>query len=324
MNDLTRLIEALPDFEATTIADLKRAELGVFSFEDVFDVLSSTHGLLKNLASQQDILKDDTYIPAQLVETLRERINTFNNLAKQVRGFDVTAGDPTPRRQNLITEIKNFKTSTITQLYPLVTLVQLRQLDPAKYSTGLQTMQTEVQSVLKTLKEKDEEATKTLQGIKDISASSGAEAYAHVFSTQATTHKDISQRWMWAGIVFFGILVTYLLYLLFNGVPTSEDLVHAVRDISLRVLFLVTIYFGLSQSVKNYNVNKHLQVVNEHRQNSLKTFEAFLNAATTDEVKSAVLLQATKSIFDPGKTGYLQKEGQTSYSFSVADIFKKT
>lgn len=323
MNDLTRLKEYLPVFEETKTADLRRTELGVFSFEEVFDTLNGTYEILKNLAEQQDILLDDTYIPQQLADTLRDRINAFNNLAKQIREFDVKAGDPTPRRQNLINEIKSFKSTTISQLHPLVSLVQLRQLDPAKYSTNLQSMQSEVQSILKKLKEKDEEAIKTLQKIKDISASSGAEAYASVFSSQADIHKTTAKWWMRASIAFFVVLVAYLLYLLSNGVPASEDVIHAVRDISLRVLFLIAIYFALSQSIKNYNVNKHLQVVNEHRQNSLKTFEAFLNAATTDDVKSSVLLQATKSIFDPGKTGYLQKEGQVSYSFSIADIFKK-
>ncbi|QQG37504.1 MAG: hypothetical protein HYS26_02595 [Candidatus Kaiserbacteria bacterium] len=324
MNDLAKLKEVLPVFEQITVADLKRTELGVFSFDEIFDTIGSTYELLKNLANQEDVLKEDSYIPSQLVNSLRDNVNTFNNLANKVREFDVKAGDPTPRRQNLIDEIKSFKASAISQLHPLVALVQLRQLDPAKYSVGLQTMQGEVQSILKKLKEKDEEASKTLQKIKDVSASSGAEAYAHVFSSQATIHKNTAKWWLWAGVAFFAILVLYLIYLLANGVPTSEDLVHAIRDISLRVLFLIAIYFALTQSIKNYNVNKHLQVVNEHRQNSLKTFEAFLNAAATDDVKSAVLLQATKSIFDPGKTGYLQKEGQVSYSFSVADIFKKS
>ena len=324
MNDLAKLLEILPEFEAISVEALKRTELGVFSFAEVFSALNGIHSFLKNLSTQQDILKDDAYIPQPLVDALKEKLKRFNQLAKQIKEFDVTAGDPTPRRQSLVNEINSFKTDVVNSLHPLLVLVQLRQLDPSNYTSGLQTMQTEVQSILKKLKDKDEDAAKTLQKIKDISASSGAEAYSQVFSTQAETHKTASWWWFGASVFFFTVLVSYLLYLLSNGVPVSEDLVHAVRDISLRVLSLIAIYFALSQSIKNYNVNKHLQVVNEHRQNSLKTFEAFLNAASTDDVRSAVLLQATKSIFDPGKTGYLQKESQTSYSFSIADVFKKS
>lgn len=323
MNDLTRLKEVLPVFEQTNIADLRRSELGVFSFDEVFDILSGLYTQLKNLSQQESILQDDTYIPQQFTDQLWEQINTFNNLSKQVREFDVKAGDPTPRRQNLIDEIRRFKTRAIVQLAPLVSLVQLRQLDPTNYSTSLQSMQSEVQSILKKLKEKDEDALKTLQKIKDVSASSGAEAYAHVFSGQANNHRRVAWWWFAAAAIFFGILLVYLIYLLWNGIGDSTDIVHTIRDIALRVLFLIAIYFAIVHSIRNYNINKHLQVVNEHRQNSLKTFEAFLNAAANEEVKSAVLLQATKSIFDPGKTGYLHKEGQVSYSFSIADIFKK-
>src|SRR3989344_943965 len=324
MNDLAKLLGVTTELETIKIEALKRTELGVFSFEEVYETLNSTYSILKYLTSQKDILKDDTYIPLQLVETLTSRIQTFNDLAKKIQNFDVTAGDPTPRRQSLVNEINNFKKDVISHLHPLIVLVQLRQLDPAKYTSGLQLMQAEVRDILKKLKDKDEEAEKTLKGIKDISASSGAEAYSHVFSSQATTHSKTARIWLYSSGLFFAVLILYLVYLLFNGVPSSESIAHAVREISLRVLFLVTIYFALSLSVKNYNVNKHLQVVNEHRQNSLKTFEAFLNAATNDDVRSSVLLQATKSIFDPGKTGYLQKDGQVSYSFSIADIFKKT
>lgn len=324
MNNLAKLLEVLPEFEAISVEALKRTELGVFSFAEISVALSGIHSFLKNLVTQQDILKDDAYIPQPLIDSLREKIKRFNQLAKQIQEFDVTAGDPTPRRQSLVNEINSFKTDTVNSLHPLLVLVQLRQLDPSNYTSGLQAMQTEVKSVLEKLKDKDEDAAKTLQKIKDISASSGAEAYSQVFSTQADSHRTASWWWFGSSVLFFAVLISYLLYLLSNGVPVSEDIVHAVRDISLRVLSLVAIYFGLSQSIKNYNVNKHLQVVNEHRQNSLKTFEAFLNAASTEDVRSAVLLQATKSIFDPGKTGYLQKEGQTSYSFSVADIFKKS
>ncbi len=324
MNDLTKLLEVLPEFEGVTVDELKRAELGVLSFAEIFDALRGTHEFLKNLTSQQEILKDDAYIPQTLVDTLKDRIQRFNNLAKQIREFDVAAGDPTPRRQSLISEVNSFKKDGVGALHPLRVLVQLRQLDPSNYTMGLKAMQTEVQSILKKLKEKDEEADKTLKSIKDISASSGAEAYSHVFASQAGKHKTAAWHWLLASMCFFVVIVIYLISLFINGIAaSSNDLVQVVRAISLHALFLAAVYFALSQSVKNYNVNMHLEVVNEHLQNSLRTFEAFLHAATEPEVRSAVLLQATKSIFDPGKTGYLQKEGQVSYSFSVADIFKK-
>ena len=141
---------------------------------------------------------------------------------------------------------------------------------------------------------------------------------------QAKEHKLTARWWFGAAIILFFVLAFYLQHLLVVGIPVSDNLPDTIREISLRVLVLIAIYFALSQSIKNFNVNKHLQVLNEHRQNTMKIFDVFLNAATTDNAKDNVLLQATKSVFDTNKTGYLQKEGQVSYSFSVADMFKRS
>src|SRR3989344_4060513 len=129
MNDLSSLQEVQTPFQGIKVANLKRSELGVaFSFEEVFDSITGTYELLKNLAGQEDILKDENYVPTNLVGSLTEHIKRFNTLAKQIEEFDVTAGDPTPRRQTLINEIRTFKTNVISHLHPLIALVQLRQL----------------------------------------------------------------------------------------------------------------------------------------------------------------------------------------------------
>jgi hypothetical protein len=46
-------------------------------------------------------------------------------------------------------------------------------------------------------------------------------------------------------------------------------------------------------------------VVDQHRQNALSTFETFMKAASDEQMKNAVLLQATQAILTPQATDSL-------------------
>jgi hypothetical protein len=75
-------------------------------------------------------------------------------------------------------------------------------------------------------------------------------------------------------------------------------------------------------AAKNYRTHRHLVVVNQHRQSALRTFEAFIKAASgDDQTKNAVLLEATRCIFAPANTGYLGGEEENP-SNRIIEIFK--
>ena len=80
---------------------------------------------------------------------------------------------------------------------------------------------------------------------------------------------------------------------------------------------LSPIYVWLNRSIKNYTAQKHLEVINIHRQNALETFDTFVAAAGDNrETRDAVLLSATDAIFDANQTGYLSAKGSSSDSKS--------
>ena len=71
-----------------------------------------------------------------------------------------------------------------------------------------------------------------------------------------------------------------------------------------------------------YKAHRHNYVINKHRQNALRTFEAFVKAAKDEQTKSAVLLQATQCIFSPQPTGYLTHEAEPSGSPQILEIIR--
>jgi DNA phosphorothioation-dependent restriction protein DptG len=76
-------------------------------------------------------------------------------------------------------------------------------------------------------------------------------------------------------------------------------------------------------SARNYRTNKHNEILNRHRNNALKTFETFVLACRDDATRDAVLLEATKSIFDAQTSGYLTGEPEKVPSGTVIEILKK-
>ena len=93
----------------------------------------------------------------------------------------------------------------------------------------------------------------------------------------------------------------------------------ALQNLFTKGLFLSPIYVWLNRSIKNYSAQKHLEVINTHRQNALETFDTFVTAAGDNrETRDAVLLAATDAIFDANQTGYLSTKATGPDSRSPA------
>lgn len=72
-----------------------------------------------------------------------------------------------------------------------------------------------------------------------------------------------------------------------------------------------------------YKALKHQITVNKHRANALKTFQAFVKAASNDNTRDAVLIETTRSIFANSPSGYLDTTDASSDSNTkILEIIK--
>lgn len=92
--------------------------------------------------------------------------------------------------------------------------------------------------------------------------------------------------------------------------------------ISKLIVFSI-LYFALIWGSRNYRAHRHNAVVNQHRQNALSTFQAFVDSAEDDKAtKDAVLLRSTETIFSPHISGYLTKESEKQNTPQILEIFR--
>ena len=107
--------------------------------------------------------------------------------------------------------------------------------------------------------------------------------------------------------------------------PTANGLSTILPNLFAKTFFLSLIFLFLNRSIKNFTAEKHLEVINTHRQNALETFDTFVAAAEGNrETRDAVLLAATKAIFDANQSGYLSAKTSGSDGASpVQQIIKE-
>ena len=117
---------------------------------------------------------------------------------------------------------------------------------------------------------------------------------------------------MLLSIGFGGVFVWLFNVLRLGG----AEWVGVLQNIFTKGFLLSLIYLLLNRSIKNYTAQKHLEVINRHRQNALDTFERFVSSAARQETKEEVLLAATNAIFDANQSGYLSSKMRGNESAS--------
>ena len=143
--------------------------------------------------------------------------------------------------------------------------------------------------------------------------------YKTIFAEQAKQHRK--GAWIWLGMAglataaFFGVFFSLPIPALLE--PGGTQLTGALQSLFTKGFLLSPIYLWLNRSIKNYTAQKHLEVVNTHRQKALETFDAFVAAAEGNrETRDAVLLAATEAIFNANQSGYLSAKASSSDSRS--------
>lgn len=155
---------------------------------------------------------------------------------------------------------------------------------------------------------------KKIQEMDDAIASVGVEKYKGEFGTTAKNHQWYGTAWLVVtiGAVFLTAAAPIILYncLPMSAGPQGEWLtLDNINRSFIKLVVVFTLFFLVSQSIKNYRANRHLEIVNLHRSLALLTFKGFVESAgDSQDVRNAVLLETTRTIFTPSSTGYVPGE----------------
>ena len=320
------------DLDEIDLEELKRSNLSGsgLSFESVHPDLLVVYEMFREiLTSPREILVNSAHAE---VQNVRGNLPQFYEIAQKIRDFDINVENPSETHANLLKEISDFCGSVKSPLSQTIAYLKSKQVEQLESQINttvdatVKNLGTEVSRAKKLNDEaeaKEKERQQELERLKlelqNYLAEKPISQYKSIFADQAKRHKNAA--WVWLGVtgVLTLIFSSIFWWLLKDLGPVGSQPSVILQNLFTKGFFLSLIYLLLHRSIKNYTAQKHLEIINCHRQNALETFDAFVAAAEGNrETRDAVLLAATDAIFDANQSGYLSVK--TSRSDSAGPI----
>ena len=252
------------------------------------------------------------------IETVRTYLPQFYEIAQKIENFDISGDNPKDRHADLLKEISDFCSTAKSVLTPTITYLRSKQIDTSKAKFDAFFEDTENK-----WKEIDDKSGAKLQTLDDLIlkqenqlAEISISEYEKVFANQAEKHQTGAKRWFYGTVCLVIVSIAIFVWAI-KDLGSATQLSIIVQNIFAKGFLVSVFYLLLNRSIKNYTAEKHLEVVNRHRQNALATFEAFADAAGKNrDTRDHVLMAATDSIFDANQSGYLSVKTPRSDSAS--------
>ena len=326
----------LTGLNITDLEKLKRPDLShqKRDFEIVYDDLLAAYELLRGiLMSPREYLLD---LSNDDVEKVRTYLRQFWTTMDTIRG--VSSSISKDKHTEVLQQILQFSDEVKQQLGQVATYLKSKNSEQleTQVNTTVAVAVEELKVEADLLRNQQEEAKENesarqkefaeLQSkLADERAKKLTSEQQGTFAKQAERHQQAAWAWLGvvsllviglvAGIIFWGLLDILKL----EGTEWTVVLQNIFKKGSVLTLF----YFALNRSIKNYTAQKHLEVVNRHRQRALDTFpELVESSGNNPETRYAVLSAATNAIFDANQSGYLSTKTKGTESVNpIQQVF---
>ena len=316
---MEKILEQLSEVE---VSDLERKGKD-FSFSDVQELNVFIFEKIKILRENPDFIQELPENKRNHIENLLER---FLLCVEVILSFDPYQETPQDTQDAIERKINDLYEELYENLFPYLDAFLSRKTDSMmeellkKAKEDVSEIENKNQKVEKTL----EEADKTLESLRIVSAEIGVSKFASVFDKEAKQNKKTAYIWLFVSIVS-AIGIVFFLHSIFNQLISVLGKSNIEFELSLQIFLTKLLIFSFLsvvfyQVVKNYNANMHLYTLNKHRQNSLASFRAFVESTEDPKIRDAVLVQATRAIFEAGETGYVSSKDASTKGLEMIKI----
>jgi len=265
-------------------------------------------------------------VPGFILHELLNSLDTAKHIFGKIKQFNPKIDGAIRNRDHLITEVERFYKEQLQNIQSVISLsgafnFQILVKRAREGINEIQKMRTEAENERKSLLSESKEI---MDKMHDAAATVGVAAHAIPFAKEALSHQKQGNRWLWATIILAILTLGFgagnvWYYIIKTSSLSSAQAIQV--GISKLVVFGI-LYFGVVWCGRMYKAQRHNYVINQHRQNALKTFETFVKAASDEQTKNAVLIQATQSIFSPQYTGFVAKEPEPGASPKILEIIR--
>ena len=310
----------------TDVNDLiSSSDWGKLNFKDVKSEIEKLFQMLTHLKTLPiEFLPD-----AELIKLIAE-LNNSNAILNNIRQFSIDEQNPSRVRdqyaRQIVTTVDAFY--TIAQLW--IPYLAYQNGDVQKNIEAINNSVEKASSILDKTKAdievKKEEIDSVVLAAKEASATVGVEHFSANFAEEATTHKTNATKWLVTTVtlVVLTLLSTVLLYC-FVTIGDNATTPQIIQVLSTKIVLISIFFTATLWAGKMYKATIHQMIINKHRSNSLRTFQAFIKASNEVSTRDAVLMETTKSIFSILPSGYIDNEkSASSNNTSIIEVIKNS
>ncbi len=282
-----------------------RQEWGKFDFEDADRDLKrifTVAGHLKALPL--------AFLPEDVARNLASQVSAAIAPLKQIDGFDIESANPKQQRDQFVQTVTQAADVLYKQVTPWIPFLAYQKGDVAENITQLTKAVTDGRSLVEQAKTDIEargvEMSDIIEKAREASASAGAAVFTEKFAGESKKQDKSAKSWLTATMTMGVVSVIATIAVVWvNETSSSNSLLLASPKFFLLALLLTaTLWCG-----RMYRAFMHQSTVNQHRALALQTFQAFSAAASDELTKNAVLMEATRSVFGPSASGFLDSKG---------------
>jgi len=281
-----------------------------YGFEEISDVLNRLFHTCRTLL-EFEIDK----IPEPVLDRSNNQISVIPGFLDSIKNFDPVAQDvpPATTRGKICRQVKEAFDAFLGEIGPWISYVKLEKIDAlSKISTLENTLARKQQNFDDYVSTQKDEINKLKSDARNTIASLGLDKFSGSFVQECKILSKRSKWWLVAAVIFFVATLSFGFWLYYDTRSASNNVEQVVITLVRGTPLVVLLLTASLWSGRIYRALVHQVSVNRHRSLSLQTFEAFTSAANDQQIKDAVLMEATRTIFAHSSSGYFgsaQNEG---------------
>lgn len=302
---------------------VSNADWGKINFETARSDFEIIFSLCKNLKELPlDIL------PSSVAPLFLKALEDTSSAIQEIIKFSIENSNPTSIRDQIVARTRQYAEAMLITTQAWIPFLAYQKGDVQKNIEALSKSVKDANVILEEAKLKVEGKSKEIDSIvtaaREASASAGVGVFTSDFAGQATNLASEGKKWLkYTACLAIATILTALLSFF---VPIEKDATNPQiwQYMTSKVLILIVLLTATVWCGRLYKATKHQEALNNHRANALKTFQAFVKAASDDTTRNAVLLETTRSIFAIGPSGYLETtdSGNDSGTTKILEIIK--
>ena len=253
--------------------------------------------------------------PPKHLQILNDYLVRFIPIMEQAKELDLDKhATPKRERDRIISEVSTLSSNLLISLAQIFPFVNFSEKDFSKITEETERIKADMENLFSVAKNKldrdKNEIERIVKTIRDTAAETGVSQNAIHFSNAEKKHQEKSKRWLSATVSTFLFLMAFVVAAIFFFFLKKDSFAVGYEESGFIVIAGMLIW-AVSFCRKNYNAEKHNEVVNASRARVLATFKAFVDGTEDVGVKNTVLMLAGQSTFLPQKSGYLHESGES-------------